>query len=433
MPVTRIICPRFFKCTYGAIAAVTVLLSACSDRSRENPFDPRNPETQGRPTGTAVISVLDTIRVSWQPMALRDLTGYTVYRKLAGEPDFSPLAEISARSNHYEDRSHRFGILHQYRVVVKVGAEVSPPSDEVAITPGPTIAWLADVNDGTLVKLTHDGRHELLRTFAFPAPERVKIDARRGNVWVLDEFTGRLGRVNFSGADKQIFDDFVQPVDLVLDGEDGSIWVADSLERSLRRYDAGGVLAAQNDSLPKLAAFALNPFYHEMWAISADGLELLRLSKQAALVQRVPLPVAVGDDPIDLEVHAATGSAWLSLRRRVVLLNAEGRFLQASTYAFRKALRLAVDQNSGECWVIDETLQYRQSRVLKLDLQGAVAYQFEGLDRPQSLAVNPFDSSCYVTDSLRGRVVRISKEGELQTVFAGLITPVDIDIANLLQ
>jgi hypothetical protein len=293
------------------------------------------------------------------------------------------------------------------------------------------VAWVADINDGALIKLAHDSQHELLRTFAFPSPTRVQFDARRGNLWVLDQLTGNLGRVNQAGHDRQSFETFREPVDLVLDPEDGSIWVADSLDQALECYNAAGVLLARNESLPKLAVLAIQPFSKEMWAVTQDGRELLQLSKQALLLRRVPLPVTLEDEPVDLDAHENSNSAWLSLGKRVVCVNAEGSFFKASPHAFRRALRIAIDQNTSACWVIDESLAFRTSSIVKLEANGNLLRQFEGFDRPQALAVNPFDSSCLVVDTLRGRVVKISDSGEMQVVFSGLITPVDIDIALL--
>jgi hypothetical protein len=237
--------------------------------------------------------------------------------------------------------------------------------------------------------------------------------------------------VNQAGRDRQIYENFHEPVDLALDLDDGSIWIGDSLNNGLHHYNASGVLLSKNEDLPRLAALAMNQFFDELWAVTQDGHELLRISKQALLLQRVPLPVTSDDEPVDLDTHAASGTAWLSLNKRVVRVNAEGQFLNASTYAFRKALRVAIDQTTAQCWVIDESLVFRTSSIVQLDAQGNLLHQFQDFDRPQGLAVNPFDSSCYVVDSLRGRVVRISQEGEMQVVFSGLITPVDIDIALL--
>lgn len=417
---------------FGLICVLTLLLlAACSDRARQNPFDPQNPDTQGKPVGLSVVSLLDTVRLNWQPVGVRDLTGYAVHRKLEAEPDFSVLAEVPANATQWEERSDRFGVLHSYRIVAKVQDLISPPSEEVSITPGPTVTWVADVNDGALIKLTHDGRHELLRTYAFSSPQRVKIDGQRGNVWVLDQLTGNLGHLNQAGRDKQVFESFAEPADLALNPEDGSMWIADTAGKGLRRYDAGGVLLAVNEALPKLAALAWNPFFQELWAVTVSGRELLRVSPQAVLLQRRLLAVVSEDVPLDLEVHAATGTAWLSLRQRVVRLAPDGQFLAGTSYDFRKALRLAVNQQTAEFWAIDESLNFRASRIIKFDAQGNVLLQFDGFDRPQSLAINPYDFSCYVVDTLRRRVVKIPNEGEAQTLVGGLITPLDIDVAVL--
>jgi len=413
--------------------AVLLLLSlfACSDRSRQNPFDPQNPNTQGKPVGLTLAAVLDTIRFGWQPMSLQDLTGYEVQRELAGETEFSALAEVPASTNQYLDRSNHFGVLHSYRIVAKVGDLSSAPSEVVTITPGPTLIWIADVNDGSLLKLTHDGRYPLLRSFAFPSPLRVQGDYPHNNVWVLDQFLGNLGRINQGGGDRQTMSRVGRPVDLVVDDNDGSVWVADTLGVGLQHFDTAGNLLAKNEMLPKLAAVAWNPFFNELWAVTQDGHELLRISKQAALLQRVALPVLEGDTPRDLAVHAGSGLAWLALSQRVVRLDATGQFLASSVYAFRRALRVAVDPHTAECWVIDESFAFRESTILKLDAQAAVQIELPGFDRPQNLAVNSFDSSCFVVDTLRGRVVRISPQGEMQTVYGGLITPIDLTIVNV--
>lgn len=408
---------------------VLFALAGCTERSRLNPIDPRNPQTQGKPTGLRVISESDSVRLTWSALPLEDLSGYVIYRKLPQDDDYVRLGENAPRLVTFLDVSNRFGVLHSYRITARVDDLETPPSDAVVITPGPATVWVADIDARAVVKLTHDGRYEILQSRAFIDPFRLKVDATRGTVWVLDEYTGNLGSLDARGRLREMHESFLDPLDLALDEEDGNLWVFDNARQSLSLFAASGTKLARIDSLPKLSALAFNARSAELWALANNAEQLLRIEKNTRKIVQADLQPAWSGPVRDMAIHLATGAAWFAAGDRVARLNAEGQLVFVTADSFRFASRVAVDQNNGACWVIDDSRNFRpDSRVYQLDAQGRVLFYVDGFERPQSLASNPFDGSCYVLDTLQGRLVKINASGEVVNGYTDFLTPYDIDV-----
>jgi len=420
-----------------ALILIGGLAAACSDRPRTNPLDPANPETGGRPTGVTAISILDTIEVRWQAVRLRDLSGYNLYRQRSGEREATLLARLNPQQTRYLDLAVPYGVQHSYQVTALVGGFESPRSAAATTTPGPTLTWIADYEDRSVVKLSHGGQHEILRTFMTLVPFRLAVDRQRGSVWVLvtdrpSRSSGQLMRLTLSGQVVGSYGRFVGMAGFALDPNTGHIWVADSLGEGVLRFDAEGRLLAQRKNVPKIAAVAFNSFTQELWAATARDGRLLRISSQAVVdsLRFESQPLFAGR-PLALEVQQRTGAIWVALGDSVMWQNVDGSQRRKASVTFRYASQVAVDQLTGECWVIDESRNsYRDSRVVKLNAAGERQFEVNGFDRPQALAVNPFDSSCYVADTLRGRIVIISASGAVQPVFFDLYSPYDVEVVD---
>jgi len=395
-----------------------------------NPLDPNNPKTAGRPVGLTVVSVLDTIQLRWNPLPLVDLTGFRVYRKLEGESDFSPIATVASDQHHYEDFSDRFDMEHSYRLTARAGRFESPPSDIVSITPGPTIAWVADYGERAIIKLTHDGKHELMRSRAFFNPLRLRVDTERNSVWVLDGFDGELGRLDLHGQVIGTYDRFLGAVGLDLDLSDGSLWVVDSLGRGLVVFDSLGTQLASLATLPKMAAMVFNPFSGELWTLSVPPVSLFRIVRQGSDLRVRESKLELLDRPSDMAIHHSTGIAWAALQNRLIRIMANGRTVQAVDHEFRHSTQVAIDQTTGCCWAVDYSPNMRDSRIVKFDSLGNLLFEARGFSRPQGLAANPFSGSCLVADTGAHRLVVISKTGTTEPAFTRVYAPYDIEIVS---
>jgi DNA-binding beta-propeller fold protein YncE len=393
-------------------------------------LDPKNPNTLGRPTGLNAVSMRDTVELRWDQLPLHDLSGFRIYRRLEGEAQFSPIGNTATGIFSFRDVGVTFDTTHVYQITALAKNFESPPSEAVMITPGPTFTWVVDQQAGDIVKLTHDGLHEILRSGVFISPFRLEIDQQRGWVWVLDDFSGELGRLAMNGRLSSRYRDIDGPVDLSLDPNDGSIWVADNLTKGLLKFDSSGALIKTLDTYKKISALAVNPKTSELWALDQASLRVLILSSSGEL-RRVAS--ANLQRPSDIDIEAQTGKAWVADGDRLLQLDAEGNEISILTHDFCFVSKLAVDQNSGACWLIDaSSSQCQKVRVIKVAPNGDILHVLkDGFGFPLGLAVNPYDGSCLIADAgfYSGRLIRISSDGRLVGSYDRFTTPYDVDIA----
>jgi len=407
--------------------AAGIQIFACADRQRLNPLDPQNPQTLGQPTGLSVVSWRDTVTLRWDQLALRDLNGFRIYRRLEGESRFSPIALAPPNTNSFRDLRVTFGLLHAYRIAAVATDFESLPSDSVQITPGPAFSWVADENTGDLIMLSHDGLHEVLSTSAFGFPLRLQIDARRGYVWMLHRFGGEFGRVAMNGQRSLNSKRIYGPWDLAIDQLDGSVWVSDSLTNGLMKFDSTGVLIKSLESYKKLVALAVHPQTADLWALDRATLRVLIFSRTGELPRVAP---AVLQRPTDIDIDAASGKIWIADGKRVRRLDSRGEEEQLTTQVFRLAYRLAADETSGGCWLIDYTTAIRGSDLIKLSPTGETLFTSKGFDLPQNLALNSYDGSCLIADYGNGRIVRVAANGHVVGSYERVFSPVDVDTAQ---
>ncbi len=420
---------NFIKSQFAAAVLccsfIIILLGGCSDRARLNPLDPKNPNTQGRPTGLDVISMRDTVMLRWDRLDLRDLGGFQIYRQLQGETRFSPIAQTPPGVFFYHDVPAKFDTTRSYRLAALAPNFESPLTDAVTITPGPTFSWVADGRSGDVIKLTHDGRHEILRSGVFFSPFRLQIDAPRGYVWVLEDFFGsELGRLDINGRNARRFDRIDGPADLAVDKADGSVWVADTLTNGLMKFNSDGTRAMKNEAYKKIVALAVHPQTREVWALSRDSLRVFIFSQTGALRRRANVSL---QRPRDIDIDDRTGKVWIADGTRVIRLDAQGNPEALPSQAFRFVYRLSSDEVTGGCWVIDYSTGVGDSRIVKLAPDGALRFSTTGFDIPKSLAANPHDGSCLVADFGNNRLVRISANGQSSEAYSRISFPVEVD------
>ncbi|MCG3119442.1 MAG: Virginiamycin B lyase [bacterium] len=364
--------------------------------------------------------------LQWDRLEVRDLQGFRIHRRVMGQSRFSPIALTAPTANSFREFGVNYGLQHVYRITAVAAAFESSFSDSAMITPGPTFSWVADVSAGDLVQLSHDGSHEISRSTVFGRPLRLKVDARRGSVWVIDRFGGDFGRLNMSGkrfnTDKRIYG----PAGLAIDHADGSVWVADTLTFGLMKFDSTGTLIHANESFKKLAAFAVHPATSELWALDRATTSVLIFSRLGELrrISNVAL-----QRPFDLAIDARTGKVWIADGNRILRLDERGEAETLVTPPLRRAYRVAADEATGGCWLIDYSTAIRNSNVIKIQANGAIAFTISGFDIPERLAVNPFDGSCLVADYGNGRIVRLSADGRDLSSYDRLAAPVDVDTA----
>jgi hypothetical protein len=74
---------------------------------------------------------------------------------------------------------------------------------------------------------------------------------------------------------------------------------------------------------------------------------------------------------------------------------------------------LAVDSETGNCWVLDFSFFAYQTRLLCFNSNGEKLLELSGFSYPENLKINPYDHSCIVTDSGAGRILKITLDGTI--------------------
>jgi len=145
---------------YRFILLILVLffIYGCADRQHDNPLDPLNKKTKGRPVGLDVLSFESTAVLTWQSFQVDGLIGIKVYRQKKNDSTFQEIGLVTDQSN-FEDKSVDFGITYNYRIQAITEKYQTPFSDVVSITPGPSYIWVTSGSFGIVSKITHDASH----------------------------------------------------------------------------------------------------------------------------------------------------------------------------------------------------------------------------------------------------------------------------------
>lgn len=408
-----------------AMASLVWLTTGCSDRERLNPIDPRNPDTHGKPVGLHAISMRDTVELGWQALGLRGLLEYRIYRRTANNANFALIDSVSGDVHSFRNFGLVLGLRYIYRITARFGETESSPSDTVSITPGPAFTWVADLGSGAVVKLTHDGLHELIRARNFVQPVRLQANPKTGQLWVIDNISRELLRVEANGRFSGIRAVMQRPVDIAIDSTENTIWVADS-NIGVVKFNGEGSQKAQV-SLPGVTAVAYNYSADELWALDGTKKKLWRINRIATTIVESGVTLI---RPRSISIDRRSGQAWIADSTRVLLVRANGQTDTTRGHAFSYARKVTVNQNTGECWAIDWSPNFAQSRLIKFSAGGTKLFSIENFSAPSALSVNVFDGSCFITEPQLSRLTHVSTTGKIISQSGNISVPTDVDVEN---
>ena len=161
------------------------------------------------------------------------------------------------------------------------------------------------------------------------------------------------------------------------------------------------------------------PGPEECWVLDALARQVIKLSPDGrnALLQMGDLP-----EPVALSVDRSDGSCWVADRsaESVYRISTDGK-IQPIVGGFRTPSHIAVDPKARLCWIVDT----RDKTVLHLslaDLTSPAPVKVDvSFDQPASVA--PWNGLCWISDSVRGRVILYPSAGGEVISFSGLKSP----------
>ena len=396
-----------------------VILFSCIDRERLNPIDPQNPGTGGRPQGLRVYSEYDQVFLEWNSLQLKNFLGYRVYRQTGNNPEFQFIYLTPPDSSAFIDKRVSFNQRYHYQVSALGLDFESERSDTVSIIPGPTNIWTSDVYNRRIIKISHDGAHEI---FQFPVdgyPWEIAVDRDDNSIWYLDILLNRVYRI--AGENYNIVASLSKgkPIDIALDTINNRVWIADQNQGKIFVFTRSG------DQIYEISGFikpsSLDCFFKDgsCWVTDLTARTLTKLSKTGAM--RIQIKDLIF--PQMVAVNQANGNCWVADSSRILKYDMNGSLLKKIETEVRVPSALAVDSANGNCWVLDFDQFGARARLICFDANGEKLFELPDLNWPQNLTVNPYDQGCIVAESGNGRILKISSEGAIIGQIEGYAYP----------
>lgn len=405
-----------------ALWFLVAALSACTDRPRSNPFDPRNPEAIVRPTGLRVVSEEHEVRLSWQPVQRSDLIRYTVYRRTPEQTDFQAIAVLPPSVTEFRDRGLTYNREYSYQLSYTTSRGESERSEPVSIIPGPNSKWVLDTAASRLIKLTFDTRHLIFRGPTYFRPLDMDTSRRDRSVWVGEGLADFVDRVNREGTVELRVTGIDEPADLAVNQVTGDCWFYDPRALVLGRIDALGrsIVGFTGTQFSDQMQITVNSLTGEVWLADLRGNTVFRLSPSGVVLGTYTLAGQAGV----LEVSLADNALWVndSINGEIIKISANGELLFRAP-GFDDVLDLAANEVTGDCWVAERNPLQQQGRVVRLTATGERILVLDDFTLPTSVAVDLFDNSIVVADMGRRSVRRISEDGIVLGEFTDVASP----------
>ena len=393
---------------------IAVLLIGCADRQRNNPLDPKNPKTGGKPSGVHVFSKEHQIFLSWDCIKLGDFVGMRIYRRSDGEESWTLAAFVNSDSCTFREEVP-YGTGYSYALQAVTSTYESPLSDPVHIVPGPSYVWVASSGAGMIAELTHDASHLIAMRSDLIYPNGLAPAEYGRGVWLADYYTNEIIRI---GPNLDILHRFLNansPLDVDYDPERHRLWVALRGRNAVVLLDSTARTLAEATGFSYPASLSVDSKTGVCWVGDLFARKVVKLDAQilgASSTGKLVKPSSVAASRLD-------GTCWVADSSRVLQIGPNLEILK-ELKPFHYAARVAVDQVRGNVWVLDLAMN---STLRCFSGEGQARFSVDGFAAPRSLDVDEYDGSCLVADTWNYRIVKVDTAGEIIGEFNFSVPP----------
>ena len=404
-----------------------LLLAGCSDRKRTNPFDPKNPDTRGAPSGFVALAGDGRTDLRWDAVPTEGLLGFHLYRRTPSDTGFVSLSAIlPPTTTSYADLGLLNGLDHRYRLffVFERDGERGPFAEDIA-TPGSARPWVVDGNLGLLFRLTPDGRRVVRSYGEFDGPRAVAIDSARGHVWVSDGLMGRVTILDPATDVRVSIPGVGSPGTLAVDPLDHVTWVCDESGDRVLAFDGSGNpvgTVIEPVSLP--LGIALDVFDRSVLVVERAASRMRRFAPDHSLLAAIGV-----DRPSRVAIDSLTRRAWVTSFEAgtVTRIPPSMSTIELTIPGFQRPIGVAVDSRLGRIWVADPAA----GELVALDRGGAILFRVGGLTEVREVAVDPETGDVWATAWRtvgESEVFHLSSAGQVLSRLGGFSQPLGIAI-----
>ena len=355
-----------------SICCLLWLASGCAERQRRNPLDPaaRNPLDSYVPL--VGLAGNGEVRLRWDFSRFDDILALRLYRRIgSGEFTLHPVSPLGAVERAFVDTGLMNGTIHDYQLSLlvegegeifleMVGGEVGRVDLGSAFSraiPGEETAWVADFRANSVWKISPDGRSAQFKWVDFPELAGMALYHRDGSCWVSAASVKGLFRLGVEEILQEYGADIERPAGLSIDSGYALGWIIDAGRQTIYSFSPeqpGDPLDLVEVDANFVEPLSLAARDGRCWIVDRGGARVLLYEHEGRTRMEwrdVPRPLAIAAAP--------ENRAWVLVRDGGGLVRldaAGGAVLEAPLpFAGAEARALAVDQQSGACWVVSSS------------------------------------------------------------------------------
>jgi len=401
-------------------------LISCSERDKDNPFDPGGEE----PVNLLARSFQESVELSWNSPNLIDFTGFNIYRKAEdSEQFFTRIAELSVFTRNYTDTNIIFGTTYVYNIRVASGSLESIPSDPVVVTPGPGFNWIVDETSFQIRKTSYDLSYTFLALDTYPKmPTDMAVSPGLGAGIILYNRSSLIEEIDLSGASRNQYEQISYPYAVAYDPVGTLFWIVDSSGFLYTLDTRTDIIRNRSASLSKPISIHIASEKNLISIVDAGSREIVQFNRSGTLINKIS---SVNGKPLEgpyrYVIDEQHDRCWLVDGKSNIdyiytkSLDEDDFFLADSVY---NAGDIEVSFFSEQAWYV--SFDRDESVVLQLSAEGTRQLKLSYFFNPYDLQVNPYDGSLIVADSWNGKVLHFNRSNKLIGEMKNLIFPVKV-------
>ena len=298
---------------------------------------------------------------------------------------------------------------YEYFITVLGGDFETSASDTVSIVPGPVIIWATDVYNRRILKISNDGSHEITQIPVDGYPWALAYDSENSTLWYTDVFLNRVYRMQSQDFEVPLNETYGAPIDMVLDKNNDQVWIVDETQGKISVFNRQGVKLGGRSGFENPISIDCDLNDGSCWVADSKARTVTKISASLEMTLQIKDLI----NPTSVSVNQTTQDCWVADSTRILKFDLKGgsRLTLESQGDFLRYL--AVDSETGNCWVLDFSFFADQSRLICFNNNGEKLFELSGFTYPENLKIDTYDNSCIVTDSGAGRILKIGLDGSI--------------------